>query len=42
MTPDEVIELIKERMLCAEVPITHSFLLKLSEDGCYYLTDEGG
>ena len=41
MTEDEVLDLIKERMLRAEVQITHNFQLVL-DDGTWVLSTTGG
>ena len=42
MTEHEVLDLIKERMLRAEVPITHNFQLVLDDDGTWVLSTTGG
>ena len=42
MTEHEVLDLIKERMLRAEVPITHEFQLVLGDDGTWVLSTAGG
>ena len=41
MTEHEVLDLIKERMLRAEVPITHNFQLVLDDD-TWVLSTVGG
>ena len=41
MTESEVIELIKDRIRRAEVPVKHHFLVE-EEDGHYILTKRGG
>ena len=42
MTEPEVIDLIRERMLRAEVPVTHNFQLVLGEGGVWVLSTAGG
>ena len=42
MTEQEVLNLIREGMLRAEVPITHKFQLVLGEEGAWVLSSAGG
>ena len=42
MNKREVLDLIRERMLRAEVPITHNFRLVLGLEGAWVLSNAGG